>query len=225
MNSIPKSATVPVLQVYGLHFGFGQRALFANWACQIFPGLTVVLGGESTGKSTLVQLLAGIISPQAGELTLGDANLGREQQRYRQSVAWCHPKDETAKDLTAVALFERMRQHYPDVNTAELNGLTTGFSLQEHLHKPIYMLSTGTRHKVFLTATLTSGAKLVLLDDPFAALDMASILFLKKCLSGWAQRTSKACVITLHEAPRDLEVTDTINLNALQGGDPCVPLP
>jgi ABC-type Mn2+/Zn2+ transport system ATPase subunit len=93
-----------------------------------------------------------------------------------------------------------------------------GLSLQEHLHKPIYMLSTGTRRKVFLAASMASGAQLVLLDDPFAALDMRSIQFLKKHLSGWTQHTSKACVITLHEVPHDLEVTHTIDLHDLHRG-------
>jgi ABC-type multidrug transport system ATPase subunit len=218
MKPVPKTARMPVLQVHGLHFGFGQRALFDNWSCQIFPGLTVVLGGESTGKSTLMHLLSGVMSPQAGDLTLGDASLGREPQSYRQRVAFCDPKDETANELTAVDLFDRMRQRNSDVNTSDLNDLTTGLSLQEHLHKPMTMLSTGTRRKVCLTASLASGATLVLLDDPFAALDMQSIQFLKRCLSDWAQHPSKACVITLHQIPADIEVTNTIDLNGLHGG-------
>jgi ABC-type multidrug transport system ATPase subunit len=219
MNTVPKPFTMPVLQVHGLHFAFGQRVVFDNWSCQIFPGLTVLVGGESTGKSTLVRLLAGVISPETGELTLGEANLSRDPQRCRQSVAWYDPNDETTNALTAVDLFEQMRQHYPDFNTSDLNDLTTGFGLQEHLHKPTYMLSTGTRRKVCLTASLASGARLVLVDDPFAALDMRSIQFLKKCLSDRAQHPSKACVITLHQVPHDLQVSDTIDLNGMHGGE------
>jgi ABC-type multidrug transport system ATPase subunit len=219
MNTVPKPFTMPVLQVHGLHFGFGQRALFDNWSCQIFPGLTVVLGGESTGKSTLMHLLAGVMSPQAGELTLGDASICREPQRYRQGVAWYDAKDETTNALTAVDLFEQMRQHDPDFNISDLNDLTTGFGLQEHLHKQPYMLSTGTQRKVCLTASLASGAQLVLVDDPFAALDMRSIQFLKKCLSNRAQHPSKACVITLHQVPHDLQVSDIIDLNGMHGGE------
>jgi ABC-type multidrug transport system ATPase subunit len=218
MNPIPMSVQMPVMQVHGLHFGYGQSALFANFWCQIFPGLTLVLGGESAGKSTLLHLLAGVKLPQAGELSLGGVHLGHEPQRYRQRVAFCDPKDETVNDLTAVDLFERIRHHYPDFNTSDLNELIAGLSLQDHLHKPIYMLSTGTRRKVFLAASMASGAQLVLLDDPFAALDMRSIQFLKKHLSGWTQHTSKACVITLHEVPHDLEVTHTIDLHDLHRG-------
>jgi ABC-type multidrug transport system ATPase subunit len=218
MKPFPEPALVPVLQVRDLHFGYGQCPVFTNWSCQIFPGLTVVLGGESTGKSTLVRLLAGAIPAEAGELELGDANLAREPQRYRQNLAWNDPKDTAFDKLTVAEFFERTRQQHPDFSASDLDDLVAGLCLQEHLHKPIYMLSTGTRRKVFLSASLASGANLVLLDDPFAALDLASILFLKKCLSAWARHSSKACVITLHEMPRDLQMTNTIDLNDLRGG-------
>jgi ABC-type multidrug transport system ATPase subunit len=164
-----------------------------------------------------VQLLAGAISPGAGDLALSGANLAREPGRYRQNLAWYDPKDKVFDALTVAEFFERVRQNHSDFSPSDLDDLVAGLSLQEHLHKPIYMLSTGTRRKVFMTATLASGAKLVLLDDPFAALDMQSIQFLKKCLSDRARHPSRACVITLHEVPHDLEVTDTLDLNALQG--------
>jgi ABC-type multidrug transport system ATPase subunit len=215
MKPVPESAGLPVLQARGLHFGYGQGALFSNWSCQISPGLTVVRGGESTGKSTLVRLLAGAIPAEAGELELGGVNLAREPQRYRQNLAWNDPKDTAFDKLIAAEFFERTRQQHSDFNASGLDELAAGLCLQEQLHKPIYMLSTGTRRKVLLTASLASGAKLVLLDDPFAALDMASILFLKKCLSAWAQQPSKACVIAVHELPRDLRTTQTIDLNLL----------
>jgi ABC-type cobalamin/Fe3+-siderophores transport system ATPase subunit len=217
MKPVPESTGVPVLQVSGLHFGYGQRPLFTNLSCQISPGLTVVLGGESTGKSTFVQLLAGAIPLQAGELTLGDTNLTYEPKRYRQNLAWHDPKDKAFDKLTVSEFFERTRQHHSDFIASDLDDLMAGLMLQEHAHKPIYMLSTGTRRKVFLAATLASSAKLVLLDDPFAALDMQSIQFLKRYLSAWARHESKACVITLHEVPHDLQVTHTLDLNALQG--------
>jgi ABC-type cobalamin/Fe3+-siderophores transport system ATPase subunit len=213
-----QSVVAPVLRVVGLHFGYGQSPLFVNWSIQIAPGLTVVHGGEGTGKSTLVQLLAGAISLQSGVLVLGDANLAHEPQRYRQNLAWNHTNDKTADDLTAVDFLERMRQQYLDFSAADLSDLMAGLSLQEYARKPMYMLSTGTRRKVFLAGALASGAQLVLLDDPFAALDMASIQYLKKCLSAWAQHPSKACVVALHEIPRDLQVTHTIDLNDLRGG-------
>jgi ABC-type multidrug transport system ATPase subunit len=218
MRPVPTSTVAPVLQARGLHFGYGRSPLFTNWSCQVFPGLTAVHGAESTGKSTLMRLLSGVIPAESGELELGDANLVQEPQRYRQNLAWNDPQGTAFDQLTVADFFERTRQQHLDFSPSDLADLVAGLGLQEHLHKPIFMLSTGTRRKVFSTATLASGAKLVLLDDPFAALDMASIQRLKKSLSGWARHPFKACVITLHEIPQDIQLTHVIDLNALRGG-------
>lgn len=200
-----------------MNFGYGQGSLFNNWSCQVLPGLTVVQGDESTGKSTLMRLLAGVIPAESGELHVGDANLVQEPQRYRQNLAWNDPQDTAFDKLTVAEFFEWARRQHLNFSPSDLADLVAGLVLQEHLHKPIFMLSTGNRRKVFLTASLASGAKLVLLDDPFAALDMASIQYLKRYLSGWARHPSKACVVTLHEIPQDIQLTHAIDLNVLQG--------
>ena len=217
MRPVPTSTVAPVWQARGLHFGYGQGPLFANWSCQVLPGLTAVHGDESTGKSTLMRLLAGVIPAESGELELGGASLAREPQRYRQNLAWNDPQDTAFDQLTVAEFFERARQQHLDFIPSDLVDLVEELRLQEYLQKPIYMLSTGTRRKVFLTASMASGAKLVLLDGPFAALDMASIQYLKKCLSGWSRHPSKACVIALHELPDDLQLTHAIDLNDLRG--------
>jgi energy-coupling factor transporter ATP-binding protein EcfA2 len=69
----------------------------------------------------------------------------------------------------------RTAQRYPAWNAALLADLTEALDLTPHLEKPLYMLSTGSKRKVWLAAALASGATLTLLDEPFAAPDKSSI--------------------------------------------------
>jgi ABC-type Mn2+/Zn2+ transport system ATPase subunit len=85
-----------------------------------------------------------------------------------------------------------------------LNALVEGLGLAEHADKPLYMLSTGSKRKVWLAAAFASGAPLLLIDEPFAALDRASAACVGHWLGRAAQSTNRACVIADYQAPAGL---------------------
>jgi ABC-type multidrug transport system ATPase subunit len=69
------------------------------------------------------------------------------------------------------------------------------WGLAPHMEKPLYMLSTGSRRKVALLTLLASGAPVVCLDQPYAALDMASIRALREYLLAQAEHPLRTWVI------------------------------
>lgn len=156
-----------VLQVDGLGFAHPkQPALFANWSLAITPGVTWLGGDESTGKTTLLRLLAGELSAQQGSLRLNGVALAEQPAAYRSQVAWADPRTQAFDELTPHAVWERLRSQHPTWNATLLADLIDGLALESHLAKSLTMLSTGTRRKVFLAGTLASGAALTLLDEP-----------------------------------------------------------
>ena len=80
------------------------------------------------------------------------------------------------------------------------------------MHKQLFMLSTGSKRKVFLAAALASGAQLTLFDDPFAALDATSIRFVLGWLDAAASATNRAWVIAGHVVPDGLPLAQIIDL-------------
>jgi energy-coupling factor transporter ATP-binding protein EcfA2 len=73
--------------------------------------------------------------------------------------------------------------------------LIEGLALEPHLFKQIQMLSSGTRRKVWIAAAFASGAALTLLDDPLAALDKSSALFVLSQMAALAQDGQRALVV------------------------------
>lgn len=207
----PKAA--PILQLSGVTYGLADRVLFENWCLNIPAGLTLVRGGDGSGKTRLLAMLAGDVPPAAGELTLKGVSLSTAYEVYRRQVFRVDPRADTHDTLPVDHFFSAVAARYPNFSTTDLADLMAGFSLQEQLGKSLYMLSTGTKRKVLLAAALASGAALTLLDEPFAALDRPSGNFLHEVLADAAHHTSRAFVIADHEAPEDIPLAACIDLD------------
>jgi ABC-type multidrug transport system ATPase subunit len=207
----------PRVQAIDLHFahpGTPERALFTALSAQLLPGVTLVSGGDGRGKTTLLRLLAGELQPTAGRVQyLGTAF---ENSARASSVFWADPRSDTL-DAHAVSdyLSEQRRKfsgHAAGFSDSVLADMVQGLGLGEHLHKPFFMLSTGSRRKVLLAAALASGAALTLLDEPFAALDAPSIRCVLGALRQAAAHPARMCVIADYAAPDGVPLSGVIDL-------------
>lgn len=208
----PAIAPPAVLQVQGLCFAYPQRALFTNWSARITPGLTLVRGGDGSGKSTLLRLLAGELPAQAGQLQLNNASLREQPLAYRQQLFWADPRSCALDPVTPVDYFQSLHRSYPGFDAPLLGELVKGLALAPHLDKSLYMLSTGSKRKVWLAAAFAAGAAVTLLDEPFAALDKASIGLVLELLQEAASDPTRAWVLAHYEAPFDVPLAQIIDL-------------
>jgi energy-coupling factor transporter ATP-binding protein EcfA2 len=87
-----------------------------------------------------------------------------------------------------------------------------GLALAPELNKQLFMLSTGSKRKVWLAAAFASGAALTLLDMPFAALDKASIRFVLALLEDAAADPARAFVVADYAAPAGVSLAGVIDL-------------
>lgn len=203
-----------VLQARSLGFGYPkQPALFANWSADISTGVTWVAGDESTGKTTLLRLLAGELLPHSGSLRLGDGTtLAGDRAAYQRQVAWADPRSAACDALTPIAYWEGLQARHPAWDSALLADLIDGLALEPHLPKTLYMLSTGSKRKVFLAGAFASGAAITLLDEPFASLDKASSVLVLELLQDASNHPSRAWVVADYVAPPGVGLTQTIAL-------------
>jgi len=84
--------------------------------------------------------------------------------------------------------------------------------LAEHADKAMYMLSSGSKRKVSWVAALACGADLVLMDEPFAALDLASIRKLHHLLDEWPVHHHSTWVLADYLAPGSVALSAVIDL-------------
>jgi ABC-type multidrug transport system ATPase subunit len=201
-----------VLDIDNLCFAFSQHSLFTNLSAQIPPGVSLICGGDGTGKTTLLQLLAGAIPLQNGSLRINGVSVHEQASTYRSHVFWIDPRTTANDQVSATAYFKTLPASYPLFDKQALATVIDGLSLAPHIDKPMYMLSTGSRRKVWIAAALAAGATITLLDEPFAALDKPSINFLLDCLSDASSHQSRSWILAAYEPPGQVPLACVIDL-------------
>ncbi|MDP2450062.1 MAG: ATP-binding cassette domain-containing protein [Polaromonas sp.] len=201
-----------ILEVKGLGFRYPERTLFADWSASLPPGVTLVLGGDGRGKTTLLRLLAGDLAAGAGELSIKGITLQTHAKDYRRQLFWTDPRTEAFDQMTPAHYFDMQRSTYAGFDDDVLATCVHGLALAPEVKKQLFMLSTGSKRKVWLAAAFASGAALTLLDMPFAALDKASIGFVLALLQDAAAHPARAFVVADYAAPAGVPLAGVIDL-------------
>jgi ABC-type multidrug transport system ATPase subunit len=170
---------------------------FAWW-----PGLHWVCGDEGSGKTSLLRLLAGDLPALKGIV-----------DRPPGGVFWVDLKGSEHDQTPVQACWDRLQALYPNWQHALKQDLIEALDMERHRHKPLFMLSTGSRRKVMLVAALASGASVTLLDQPFVSLDHVSVRAIKDFLSDAAAHPSRAWIVADYEVPQDLTPNSVLDLS------------
>jgi ABC-2 type transport system ATP-binding protein len=179
-----------MIDVVGLTQHYGVRPVLKDVTLHFSRGeLTVIVGPNGMGKSTLLSAMAGVLSPQHGHVAI-DGLIRRSTPEnelairraaiYLPDTPWM-PGGRTPREfLLAVGrLYGRPDDHlFPEVDR-----LLELFDLGHQADTPIRSLSAGQSKKVALCSILIPDVPVLLLDEPFSGgLDPAGILILKKLL-------------------------------------------
>ena len=193
--------TAAILKIDGLSFSYPGRPLFTGFSAQLGPGLTWLRGPNGCGKSTLLALLAGALRPITGQIAVNNILQAGQPLDYRREVFWCGPGPVVFDHLRPPEYFGFIAGLYPRFDAQALAGHVQAFGLAAHLGQRLSALSTGTQRKVALAAALAVGTAVVLLDEPFNALDAASLAHLQAVLHEAAGSRSQAWLVASHPDP------------------------
>jgi ABC-2 type transport system ATP-binding protein len=204
---------------------YGVRPVLRGISLRVERGeVVVILGPNGMGKSTLLGVMAGVLSPQRGVVTIdGKRRRGSEEEElairkmtvFLPDQAWL-PVAQTGRDfLLAVGRLydvdeERLIEH------VEL--LLKLFDLSRKGDSPIWQLSAGQKKKVAICSALVTEAPIMLLDEPFSGgLDPAGILTLKRVIQHLS-RGNRATIVLTSPVPELVEEIAT-RIVVLQDGE------
>ena len=215
-----------------LDMRFGQVEVLTGINLDIASGQFVsIVGPSGCGKSTLLRLIAGLADPAAGQLSIGGAS-PLEARRTRQDLAFVFQDAtllpwRTVEQNVALPLDLSQRRHRAEaltvVQALELVGLSA------FAHSYPRQLSGGMRMRVSIARALVTHPGLLLMDEPFGALDELTRQRLnEELLRLWAQ-IGFTCVFITHNVAEAVFLSQRVLVMSARPGrwlaEVAVPLP
>ena len=208
--------TVPV-RIEKLEKSFGRYPALKGVSLEVASGeLVALLGPSGSGKTTLLRAVAGLESADAGQVFFGDVDatvLSLQERRigfvFQHYALFRHMKvfDNIAFGLRARPRTSRpsevvIRQKVTELlKLVQLDGLEKRYPAQ---------LSGGQRQRVALARALAIEPRVLLLDEPFGALDARVRKDLRKWLKELHQRTGHTTLFVTHDQDEAFELADRI---------------
>lgn len=169
---------------------------------QAKPGeVTGYLGPNGSGKSTTMKMITGLMEMTSGQILFQGVPIQRNLLAYKQRFGYVPEEPHLYPHLTGLEYLVMVGQlrDLPAKDTARrIDGLLRLLSLHGDRHVPIASYSKGMRQKILLSAALLHNPDLVLLDEPFSGLDVASVLIVRSLILELASR-GKVVVFSSHE--------------------------
>ena len=208
--------------VDNLSHAFGQgemrRAVLQNISFSIEPGEVVLLTGPSgCGKTTLLTLIGALRTVQQGEVSvLGESLHGagrRRRQQVRRRIGMIFQGHNLLRCLTAEQNVQMGADLLPDLSYRarrdEARQWLRAVGLEDHMAKVPHDLSGGQTQRVAIARALAANPRLLLADEPTAALDSRTGREVVELLRRLAREQSCAVLMVTHD-PRIVDVADRL---------------
>lgn len=183
----------PAISIRNLHKVYGNKEIFAGFSLCINQGdIVAFFGPNGCGKSTLMSLIAGVLSKDSGSIDLESKNISYIFQNYRESLfPW-------RTNYQNVAFPLEVKGFSKEEIKARIDELQKIFGLQIDWDSYPYNLSGGQQQMLAFFRALTTKPKILLIDEAFSALDFENNLFLRDKLQKYYLEEKPTILIITH---------------------------
>jgi ABC-2 type transport system ATP-binding protein len=192
---------------------FGDRGL-RDVSLTVRRGeIYALIGGNGAGKTTMINVCLGFLTPQAGAVTLGGIDALAFPTEAKRRLAWVPEVVKLYPQLTAIqtlAFFDNLAGGQADEQTF-IDALDQMRFPRHAIHQPAATYSKGMRQKIVLAMGILKNADVFLLDEPTSGLDPQSNAEFGRTLQA-LRATGKAVLLASHDLPNVYATADRIGL-------------
>jgi lipopolysaccharide export system ATP-binding protein len=207
---------VQICSFKNIFLSYGRRQILDNISLDIYPGeILGLLGPNGVGKSSLFNLLIGLIKPNSGQIFINSTNVNNLPIYLRTTkfkIGYVPQYGGYFHDLTLIENLTAVAEIIiKDKNKrlTKIDELINKFQLKNLLRIKAKYLSGGQKRKLVICLALLGDPKILLCDEIFAALDVLSIEMLKQILINLQrENTNLSILICEHQARELLAIVD-----------------
>mgnify|MGYP006129113425 FL=1 len=200
----------PIIKLEKISLSFGKREILDNISFSINEGQILgLLGPNGVGKSTIFNIITGLIKPNKGSISIGSIKVNDYPIYLRTTkfkIGYVPQHGGFFQDLTLlenlIAIGEIL---VPDkkIRNKKIDSVINKFDLNSLCDIKASHLSGGQKKRLVIALSLLGNPKILLLDEPFAALDVLTIKMLQKIIVNLQNEHNISIILCDHQA-RDL---------------------
>ena len=218
-----------LLEARAVTKSYGRRTVVKHVDLHVREGEVVgLLGPNGAGKTTTFYMVVGLARPDAGSVTLGDADITAMPmyQRARAGIGYLPQEASVFRKLTSeenvLAILETRGLSAAE-QRAQARELLEELGILAMARQPAYTLSGGERRRLEICRALAAQPSFILLDEPFAGIDPIAVIDIQKIIAHLRER-GIGVLITDHNVRETLKITDRAYIlrdgNVFRSGTP-----
>ena len=197
-----------LLHIDNLAIGYADKILINAISTSVKEGEFIsLLGMNGVGKSTLLKVLSGIITPLSGAISLGGTLLSElSALEIAKQIAFVSTTDEAPENMTVYDYVALGRYPYTgwsgrlsEEDKSIVSEMLKKVAINQFTEKSLYQLSDGERQRTRIARALAQDTPIILLDEPTAFLDFVRKKELFELLLKLVQETNKSLILTTHD--------------------------
>lgn len=195
---------------YVYHSINGETYALSNISFQVEDGeFIAIVGPSGCGKSTLLSLISGLLTPESGTILLH----GRDIKDSKTDIGYMLQKDHLFEWRTIYSNLklglEIQKKDTPE-NRKHIDELLKSYGLSKFKNAKPSQLSGGMRQRAALIRTLALNPGLLLLDEPFSALDYQTRLSVCDDIASIIKKEHKTAILVTHDLSEAISVADRV---------------
>lgn len=189
-----------MIELRGLRVTYGRTLALDRIDLDIRPGVTGLFGPNGAGKSTLLRVVAGLLRPSAGTVTIDGSPVDIADETFRRRISYSGHETGLYGHLTVaenLSLFARLY----GVGGERVNEVIHEVGLSDRAHDRVASLSAGLKRRAGVARAVLNQPWVLLLDEPYANLDDEAAEQLSDVIKRWNDGSRYALIAT-HGAKR-----------------------